>query len=107
MTLSTSMAYFIGIGFAEWLAGRLRLPLTSLRVSVRPLLLLTQLGRVFAMQLVPSSQVARRLPRTSRHITAKLVIERVTCSAWDPPAASDSRHVKSWDLKGFQFTQGG
>ena len=35
VTLSTSMAFFIGAGFVEWLSDRLNLPPVSLRISVR------------------------------------------------------------------------
>jgi len=35
VTLSTSMAFFIGAGFAEWLSERLNVPTPALRVSVR------------------------------------------------------------------------
>jgi len=35
VTLSTSMAFFIGAGFAEWLSERLNVPMPALRVSVR------------------------------------------------------------------------
>ena len=40
VTLSTSMAFFIGAGFAEWLSEHLNVPLSSLRVSVRLVVML-------------------------------------------------------------------